>query len=117
LPDSFPWGWVRQAWYVFFDLIFSVLGQSLLDWEDTLTQALALQPDHISAYNLTYEEDTAFFEKFQTGDYVDDPDLNAKMFSLADEMLVGHGFELTSTHLRLIGEGPLLVDAIATELA
>ena len=75
------------------DLIFSVPVQSLLDWEDTLTQALALQPDHISAYNLTYEEDTAFFEKFQTGDYVDDPDLNAQMFSLAHEMLVGHGFE------------------------
>jgi len=75
------------------DLIFSVPGQSLLDWEDTLTQALALQPDHISAYNLTYEEDTAFFEKFQTGDFVDDPDLNAKMFSLADELLTGHGFE------------------------
>ncbi|MDB4399079.1 radical SAM protein [Akkermansiaceae bacterium] len=31
------------------DLIFSVPGQSLLDWEDTLTQALALQPDHLSA--------------------------------------------------------------------
>lgn len=75
------------------DLIFSVPGQSLLDWEDTLTQALALQPDHLSAYNLTFEEDTAFFEKFQSGDFSDDPDLNAEMFLMADEILTGHGFE------------------------
>jgi len=75
------------------DLIFSVPKQSLLDWEDTLTQALALQPDHLSAYNLTYEEDTAFFEKFQTGDFCDDPDLNAKMFTLAEEILTASGYE------------------------
>lgn len=75
------------------DLIFSVPKQTLLDWEDTLTQAFALQPEHISAYNLTYEEDTAFFEKFQSGDYREDPDLNARMFSLADEILTGQGFE------------------------
>ena len=75
------------------DLIFSVPGQSLLDWEDTLTQALALQPDHLSAYNLTYEEDTAFFDKFQSGDFSDDPDLNAKMFTLAEEILTTSGYE------------------------
>lgn len=75
------------------DLIFSVPGQSLLDWDDTLTQALALQPDHLSAYNLTYEEDTAFFKKFQTGDFQDDPDLNAKMFTLAENFLTASGYE------------------------
>ncbi len=75
------------------DLIFSVPGQSLIDWEDSLTQALLLQPDHISAYNLTYEEDTDFFKKFQTGDFVDDPDLNAKMFLLAEEMLTASGYQ------------------------
>ncbi|MBT7215716.1 radical SAM family heme chaperone HemW [Akkermansiaceae bacterium] len=75
------------------DLIFSVPGQSLLDWEDTLTQALALQPDHLSAYNLTYEEDTAFFEKFQTGAFQDDSNLNAEMFSLGEELLSSAGYE------------------------
>ena len=75
------------------DLIFSIPGQSLLDWEDTLTQALAVQPDHISAYNLTYEEDTAFFEQFQKGEFTDDPEINAKMFTLANDMVVGAGFE------------------------
>ncbi len=75
------------------DLIFSVPGQSLLDWEDTLTQALALQPDHLSAYNLTYEEDTDFFEKFKTGAYQDDSNLNAEMFSLGEKILTAAGYE------------------------
>lgn len=75
------------------DLIFSVPNQTLVDWEDTLTQAILLQPEHLSAYNLTYEEDTVFFEKFQTGDFTDNPDLNAEMFSLADEMLTAAGYE------------------------
>ena len=75
------------------DLIFSVPGQSLIDWEDSLTQALLLQPDHLSAYNLTYEEDTDFFKKYQSGDFTDDPDLNANMFLLAHEMLTSAGYQ------------------------
>ena len=75
------------------DLIFSVPGQSLIDWEDSLTQALLLQPQHLSAYNLTYEEDTDFFKKFQSGDFIDDPDLNANMFLLAEEMLTSAGYQ------------------------
>ena len=45
------------------DLMFALPGQSLAAWEATLTAALACQPDHVSAYALTYEEDTPFFEK------------------------------------------------------
>jgi len=75
------------------DLMFSIPNQTLLDWEDTLTQALALQPEHLSAYNLTYEEDTEFFEKFASGDFQADSNLDAQMFSLADELLTSHGYE------------------------
>ncbi|MDB4436058.1 radical SAM family heme chaperone HemW [Akkermansiaceae bacterium] len=75
------------------DLIFSVPGQTHSDWESTLKEALAAKPDHISAYNLTYEEDTAFFDQFEKGNYQDDPDLNAKMFSLAQDLLTSAGYE------------------------
>jgi oxygen-independent coproporphyrinogen-3 oxidase len=74
------------------DLIFSVPGQTEEDWEETLQAALKLQPEHISAYNLTYEEDTAFMERFGSDDYSDDPDRNAAMFTLAHDLLGGHGF-------------------------
>src|SRR5690606_8804911 len=38
------------------DLMFSLPGLSLTDWRHTLETAASLNPDHISAYNLTYEE-------------------------------------------------------------
>ncbi|HVJ47374.1 MAG TPA: coproporphyrinogen III oxidase, partial [Luteolibacter sp.] len=50
-------------------------------------------PDHISAYNLTYEEDTAFFESLRRGDMREDEDQDAEYFQLADELLVDAGFD------------------------
>jgi oxygen-independent coproporphyrinogen-3 oxidase len=51
------------------DLMFSIPGQSLETWIASLDRTISLQPDHISCYNLTYEEDTDFFEKFSAGTY------------------------------------------------
>lgn len=75
------------------DLMFSVPGQGLSDWETSLRSAIALEPQHISAYNLTYEEDTAYFEQFKKGSFSDDPDLNADMFVLAEQWLTAAGYE------------------------
>jgi oxygen-independent coproporphyrinogen-3 oxidase len=75
------------------DLMFSIPGQSRDEWHATLVQALALAPDHISAYNLTYEEDTAFFESLRRGEVRDDEDHNAEFFHLADAVLTGSGFD------------------------
>ena len=73
------------------DLIFSVPGQSLDQWEASLEEAMGLLPTHISAYNLTYEEDTVFFERFQQGIYREAEDRNADMFLLAHELLTDRG--------------------------
>jgi len=75
------------------DLMFSVPGQSAAEWQDTLRQALALMPDHISAYNLTYEEDTAFFEALRRGDASINEDVDAKFFYLTERLLEAAGFE------------------------
>ena len=40
------------------DLIFALPGQTLDSWRDTLSKALECQPDHLSAYGLTYEDGT-----------------------------------------------------------
>jgi oxygen-independent coproporphyrinogen-3 oxidase len=45
------------------DLMFALPGQDLAGWDATLAAALACRPEHVSAYALTYEEDTPFFEK------------------------------------------------------
>ena len=75
------------------DLMFSIPGLSFDDWRQTLETAIALQPDHISAYNLTYEEDTAFFEGLKRGDLDADEDRDASQFHLAHDLLTAADFE------------------------
>ena len=75
------------------DLMFSIPGQSKASWLSTLQQALALRPEHVSAYNLSYEEDTAFFDSLRRGEMRDDEDHNAEFFHLADAVLSGAGFD------------------------
>src|SRR5947207_8373547 len=43
------------------DLMFGLPGQTAAQWQSTLEKTIALNPNHISAYCLTYEEDTDFF--------------------------------------------------------
>lgn len=51
---------LRQAGYnnISIDLIYSIPGQSMETWSATLDKALAMRPEHISAYDLSYEEGT-----------------------------------------------------------
>jgi oxygen-independent coproporphyrinogen-3 oxidase len=49
------------------DLIFSVPGQTVADVLFDIESVTALEPDHISAYNLTFEEGTAFFTDLKRG--------------------------------------------------
>lgn len=72
------------------DLMFSLPGQSLAQWEHTLESALALQPEHLSTYNLSYEEDTAFFERY--GAAAGDEETDVLFFRRADELLRAAGY-------------------------
>ena len=74
------------------DLMFSIPGQSLTDWQATLETAIELKPDHISAYNLTYEEDTDFIERLTQGQYSESEDTNADMFTMGHDLLTKAGF-------------------------
>ncbi len=73
------------------DLMFSLPGQSPQLWEQTLTEAIALNPEHVSAYNLTYEEDTDFLRRFQQGEFRQEEETNRRMFDLAADMLEAAG--------------------------
>ncbi len=52
------------------DLMFSLPIQDLKSWEFTLTKALELKPDHISAYSLIYEPDTPLYRALKDGKIV-----------------------------------------------
>lgn len=75
------------------DLMFSIPGQSLASWEATLTTTRQLAPDHISAYNLTYEEDTEFFERLSAGEFAHDESTDSDHFATAIDFLTEAGFE------------------------
>jgi oxygen-independent coproporphyrinogen-3 oxidase len=49
------------------DMIFALPGQSLAQWQGDLDAALALQPDHLAAYSLTFEPGTRFTRDRERG--------------------------------------------------
>jgi len=73
------------------DLMFALPGQRESMWEETLQAALACEPNHISAYGLTYEEDTPFFEKLSKGEYRQDEAREIVMFERTREVLGAAG--------------------------
>lgn len=75
------------------DLMFSIPGQSLAVWREGLEKTLALQPDHVSCYNLTYEEDTEFLAKLRQGKLDTDGDRDADHFYAAIDLLQAAGYE------------------------
>jgi len=50
------------------DLIYSLPGQSLKAWMDTLNCALSFQPEHLSCYELTLEKGTVFDRRKEQGE-------------------------------------------------
>lgn len=73
------------------DLIFGVPGQTLADWERTLEETLALQSEHLSAYELTYEEDTEFLAAVRAGRIEPDDDLACDMYQALLDAATAHG--------------------------
>lgn len=76
------------------DLMFAVAGQSVDDWRRDLACAVALGTTHVSAYNLTIEEGTAFAAMRRRGDLADaDEGTEIAMYAVAEEVLGAAGFE------------------------
>ncbi len=76
------------------DLIFAVPGQTLEEWEETLTRAIALQPAHVSTYGLTFEKGTAFWKRRDQGQLRQVADeLEREMYAAAMDRLPAAGFE------------------------
>ncbi len=77
------------------DLIFAVPGQTLADVRGDIESAVALEPDHISAYNLTFEEGTSFFTDLKRGrirQYGSDE--QAMMYATVREALPALGYPM-----------------------
>lgn len=75
------------------DLIFGIPGQSAEQWRDSLRRTISLRPEHISAYCLTYEEDTEFFKRFQRGEIAPEESRDSEFFLMAMDELENAGFK------------------------
>ena len=86
---------LREAGFdnVNLDLMFAVPTQTLAQWAATLEKTIALGPEHLSAYCLTYEEDTAFFRRFQSGEYAQNKEWDADLFEMTLDRLEAAGYE------------------------
>ena len=87
--------WARDSGFtnLSLDLIFAVPGQTLAMLESDLLQALSCAPEHISLYNLTYEENTPFFAMKRKGQLqpVDEDD-EVAMYALVREHCTARGY-------------------------
>jgi oxygen-independent coproporphyrinogen-3 oxidase len=75
------------------DLMFGLPGQTREQWRTTLEKTIALQPEHISAYCLTYEEDTEFFLHHSRGELRSNADMEADFFEMTMSILEDAGYE------------------------
>lgn len=90
---------------VSFDLIYARQNQTLADWEKELRLALSLSIDHLSLYQLTIEDGTAFGDRFAAGRLKGLPDENraADMYELTQTISADFGFSAyeVSNHAQL----------------
>ena len=76
------------------DLIYGSPGESLDDWRASLEAAIALAPDHVSAYALIVEDGTKLARQIRSGELsIPDDDLQADMYEMADDLLAGAGYD------------------------
>ena len=62
------------------DLMFAIPGQTMEVWRATLAEALALGSEHLSTYEVIYEDDTPLFAQLRAGEFDEDEDLSCAMY-------------------------------------
>lgn len=74
------------------DLMFAIPGQTLELWERTLAEALALGTEHLSCYEVIYEEDTPLFEQLKAGEIDVDEELACAQYDALVDRSAAAGF-------------------------
>jgi putative oxygen-independent coproporphyrinogen III oxidase len=85
------------------DLIYALPGQTVAGWTSALTEALDMGFEHVSPYQLTIAEGTAFARAVERGTLVPpDEDTAADLYEATQTVLGGAGFEAyeVSNHAR-----------------
>ena len=76
------------------DLMYSLPSQTIAQWDATLRRAIALSPDHISAYSLIVEDNTPLARMVAARQVSPNPlEAEAALYEHTMIVLAGHGFE------------------------
>jgi oxygen-independent coproporphyrinogen-3 oxidase len=62
------------------DLMFAIPTQTMEIWRATLAEAVAMQSEHLSSYEVIYEDDTPLFAQMKAGEFSVDENLACEMF-------------------------------------
>jgi oxygen-independent coproporphyrinogen-3 oxidase len=89
------YNWIREAGFenVNLDLMIALPGQSADDLKKDLEEACRLDPEHLSTYCLTFEEDTALWVKLSQGIIKQDIEKDADLYELTWEYLTNTDYE------------------------
>lgn len=88
------WQWIKDADFrsVNIDMIIAYPGQNENELLEDLQHAIDLQPDHLSTYCLTFEEDTPLYAKLMQGIYKIDLDNEADLYKATWGFLENNGY-------------------------
>ena len=75
------------------DLMFAIPGQTMESWRQTLAEAMALRSEHLSCYEVIYEEDTPLYEELRAGTVQVDEDLACSMYDELLQATAASGFQ------------------------
>jgi oxygen-independent coproporphyrinogen-3 oxidase len=62
------------------DLMFAIPTQTVEIWRETLNEAMAMQSEHLSSYEVIYEDDTPLYEQLKAGEFSVDENLACEMY-------------------------------------
>jgi oxygen-independent coproporphyrinogen III oxidase len=74
------------------DLMFAIPTQTMEIWRATLNEAIAMQSEHLSSYEVIYEDDTPLFHQLQAGEFSVNEDLACAMYEELIETATRAGF-------------------------
>ena len=74
------------------DLMFAIPGQTMDIWRATMAEAIALGSEHLSCYEVIYEEDTPLFEQLKAGEFDIDEVLACTMYDALIDTAAEAGF-------------------------
>src|SRR5260221_6863512 len=75
------------------DLMFAIPGQTMDIWRATLNEAMAMQSEHLSSYEVIYEDDTPLFQQLKAGEFSVDENLACEMYEELISSAMRAGFQ------------------------